>query len=245
MKLKCLIVDDEPLAQRVVEKYIADIPNLEVAGKCNNAMEAMNALYKSNIDLMFLDVNMPKISGLDFLKTLKKPPHVIITTAYRDYAVEGFELDVVDYLKKPFSFGRFMAAVSKVQSKIQNEQAVSLQGFVLENNVRQQIEESFIFVKVEKISYKVNIKEILYVESIGDYLKIFTVKKVYLTYQTLKKLETILPSRHFPRVHKSYIVAVSKINNIEGNRISINDIFVPIGRIYKKDFMELIQSFSE
>lgn len=245
MKLRCLIVDDEPLAQRVVEKYIADIPNLEVAGKCNNAMEAMNALYKSNIDLMFLDVNMPKISGLDFLKTLKKPPHVIITTAYRDYAVEGFELDVVDYLKKPFSFGRFMAAVSKVQSKIQNEQAASLQGFVLENNVRQQIEESFIFVKVEKISYKVNIKEILYVESIGDYLKIFTAKKVYLSYQTLKKLETILPSRHFPRVHKSYMVAVSKINNIEGNRISINEIFVPIGRNYKKDFMELIQSFSE
>ncbi len=161
MKLRCLIVDDEPLAQRVVEKYIADIPNLEVAGKCNNAMEAMNALYKSNIDLMFLDVNMPKISGLDFLKTLKKPPHVIITTAYRDYAVEGFELDVVDYLKKPFSFNRFMAAISKVQSKIQNEQAVNSQGFVLENNVRQQIEESFIFVKMDKISYKLNIKDIL------------------------------------------------------------------------------------
>jgi len=242
MKLNCLIVDDEELAQRVVEKYVADVSSLNLIKKCNNALEAMEAMQEQSVDLLFLDINMPKISGLNFLRGLKNPPMVIITTAYREYALEGFELDVIDYLKKPFSFERFFNAVNKAIDKAKSQKP-NTESFVLKPETRQQIDESFIFVKSEKITYKVDYKDILYIESVGDYIKIITPEKVVITYQTLKHMEDLLPQKHFPRVHKSFIISVSKINNIEGNMIKIGDTTIPIGRTYKNDFMELINSF--
>ncbi len=243
MKLKCLIVDDEELAQRVVEKYIADIEELEVVKKCGSAMEAGTALRYQNIDLIFLDINMPKISGLSFLQSLKNPPMVIITTAYREYALEGFELDVIDYLKKPFSFERFYSAVNKAISKFQLMEN-SHGKYLLQPEIRQQIDESFIFIKTDKVTWKVDYKEILYIESEGDYVKIITAEKVLIAHQSLKQLETILPERYFPRVHKSFIVAVSKISSIEGNMIKIGKTVIPLGRNYRTLFLKLIDGFS-
>ncbi len=243
MTINCLIVDDEELAQRVVERYIADIPELNIVEKCDSAMEAAGVLRKKDVDLIFLDINMPKINGLSFLKTLKKPPMVIITTAYREYAVEGFELDVVDYLKKSFSFERFFTAVNKVFDRMQ-AQLPKKDAYILQSEVRQQIDESFIFIKSDKITYKIDYKDILYIESVGDYVKIITIKKVFMPYQSLKHLESILPNKHFPRVHKSFMVSISKINSIEGNMIKINDSVIPIGRSYRSDFMQIIKDLS-
>ena len=242
MKIKCLIVDDETLAQKVIEKYVADIASLEVVGKAKNAMQALEVLNNKDVDLMFLDINMPKMSGLSFLRTLKNPPIIIITTAYREYAYEGFELDVIDYLNKPFSFERFLKAINKVQEKMKASSGAS--NYVLDEPARQQIDESFIFVKSEKTTYKINLKDILFIESVGDYVKIYTQDKVIMTYQTLKKLETMLSATHFPRVHKSYIVSISKINSFEGNQINIADQMIPIGRNYKQNFNQLIESYS-
>ncbi len=242
MKIKCLIVDDETLAQKVIEKYVADISSIEIVGKAKNAMQAMDILNEKEVDLIFLDINMPKMSGLSFLRTLKNPPMIIITTAYREYAYEGFELDVIDYLNKPFSFERFLKAINKVQEKMKSSNSKS--NYVLDESSRQQIDESFIFVKSEKTTYKVNLKDILFFESVGDYVKIYTQDKVIMTYQTLKKLESMLSATHFPRVHKSYIVSISKINSFEGNQININDQNIPIGRNYKQGFNDLIETFS-
>lgn len=243
MKINCLIVDDEELAQRLVEKYVADIPELNLIAKCDNAMEASSALRQNDIDLIFLDINMPKISGLNFLKGLKNPPMVIIATAYREYAVEGFELDVVDYLNKPFSFDRFFRAVNKVIDKMQLQKSKH-DNYILQPEIRRQIDESFIFIKSDKITYKIDYKDILYIESVGDYVKIITAEKVTMAYQSLKHLETLLPSKYFPRVHKSFMVSVSKINSIEGNMIKIGETVVPIGRSYKLNFTNIIESFS-
>lgn len=242
MNLNCLIVDDEELAQRVVEKYVKEIDALHLVGKCKNAMETMKVLHNEKIDLMFLDINMPKISGLSFLRNLKNPPMVIITTAYREYALEGYELDVVDYLKKPFSFERFFVAVNKALEKA-HQTKKGADNFVLRPDMRQQIDESFIFIKSEKVTYRIDYRDILYIESVGDYVKIITNEKVIMAYQSLKYLESVLPDNFFPRVHKSFIVSISKINSIEGNMIKIGDTTIPIGRSYKSDFTDLINVF--
>ncbi len=243
MEIRCLIIDDEPPAQRVLEKYISEMPGLKVEGKCNNAFEAIELLHSKSIDLMFLDINMPKMSGLSFLQTLKNPPLVIITTAYREYAVEGFELDVIDYLKKPISFERFMKAVNKAMERLKPTANAS-SSFVISESSRQQIDEAFIFVKDDKISYRVDLKDIYYVEAVGDYAKIVTSKKVYVTCQTMKKMESILPSNRFPRVHKSYIIAISKINSIEGNILNISGTQISVGQTYRKAFFDLIDSLN-
>ena len=241
MELRCIIVDDEPPAQRVLEKYISDMPGLKLEAKCSNAFEAMEALQNKCIDLMFLDINMPKMTGLSLLQTLKNPPMVIITTAYREYAMEGFELDVIDYLKKPIPFERFVKAVNKAMERKVTPPTPS---FVINENSRQQLDESFIFIKDDKITYRIDLKDIFYIEAIGDYAKIITSKKTYVTCQTMKKMETLLPTNRFPRVHKSYIISVSKINSMEGNILNINNTQVPIGQTYRKAFFELIDSLN-
>jgi DNA-binding LytR/AlgR family response regulator len=240
MDLKCIIVDDEPPALRVLEKYITDMPGLRLEAKCCSAFEAMEALQKKPIDIMFLDINMPKMTGLSFLQTIKNPPLVIITTAYREYAMEGFELDVVDYLKKPISFERFAKSVNKAIER----KTPSQQSYVINETSRQQIEESFIFIKDDKVTYRVDLSDIHYIEAVGDYAKIITSKKVYITCQTMKKMETMLPSNRFPRVHKSYIIAISKINSIEGNVLNINNIHIPVGQTYRKNFFNLIDTLN-
>jgi DNA-binding LytR/AlgR family response regulator len=240
-KIKCLIVDDEPLAQRIIEKYAEDIPTIEIAGKCANAFEAMQALNDMQIDLLFLDINMPKLSGINFLKTLKNPPLTIITTAYSEFALEGYELDVLDYLKKPFSFERFLKAVQKAQERMKESAKETIVHEVVTSHNR---EENFIFVKSNKKTYKVNISDVFYIEALGDYVKIHTTDKIIITYQSMKKIEALLPSASFTRIHKSFIVAISKIKSIEGNMVEIKDEKLPIGSNYKQEFQNIIDKSS-
>jgi DNA-binding LytR/AlgR family response regulator len=237
MKIRFLIVDDEPLAQRVLEKHAADVPWLEFAGKCGNALDAMNFLHESPVDLMFLDINMPTLSGMDLLKTLKKPPLVIITTAYPEHALEGYEWNVLDYLVKPVSFERFLKAAEKAQ-----EMVLSKRQRTVPHAVPAKGEDPFIFIKSSKKTFKVNLDSILYIEALGDYVKVFTAEKMIVTYQSLKNIETLLPPRTFPRIHKSFIISLPKVEVIEGNHVKIRDRMIPIGTNYKADFEKLIVS---
>ncbi|MCX6269063.1 MAG: LytTR family DNA-binding domain-containing protein [Bacteroidetes bacterium] len=237
MNIKCLIIDDEPLAQRVVERYAENVPFLEIIQKCNSAVEAIDVLHNRQVDLLFLDINMPRLSGMDFLKTLKNPPFVIITTAYAEFAIQGYELDVVDYLMKPFAFDRFYMAIQKVEELIKGRE----QRHVDSKEVEKQ-EDTFIFIKSSKKTYKVNLDDILYIEALGDYVKIFTTEKMVVSYQSLKNIEILLPSTAFPRIHKSFIIALSRIDLIEGNHVKIKDRLIPIGTNYKGDFEKLIKS---
>jgi len=247
--IKCIIIDDEPLAQRVIEKFLEDLPNFEVMAKCNNAFEAMDEVNSHNIDLMFLDINMPKLSGLSFLKTLKNPPLVIITTAYSEYAMEGYELDVVDYLKKPFSFERFLKAVQKVQDRLKNMEHHNVipdeDLTALPIEIAPEINATnFIFVKANKKNYKVDIDDIYYIEALGDYIKIHTSNSVLVTYQSMKRIESILPSNIFVRIHKSYIVSVNKIKSVEGNMVEVKNEKITIGNSYKQIFQDFVDQHS-
>ncbi|MFA8432960.1 MAG: LytR/AlgR family response regulator transcription factor [Marinifilaceae bacterium] len=235
MKLKCLVVDDEPLAQRVVEKYVGEIPFLEMVGKCSDAFEAMESLQELDVDLIFLDINMPRLSGINFLKTLKNPPLVIITTAYTEYALEGYELNVLDYLKKPFSFERFLLAAQKAQEKL-------MMGSKSVPNVDTAEGLEYIFVKSNKKTFNVNLDSIVYIEALGDYVKIYTTEGHIVTYQSLKGIEKLLPSKRFYRIHKSYIVSLSRIKSIEGNMVNMPNATLPIGNNYKQGFFQKIHS---
>jgi DNA-binding LytR/AlgR family response regulator len=236
MKINCLIIEDEPLAQRVIERYAENLPFLEIIAKSNNAVEAIEVLHDRYIDLIFLDINMPKLNGLDFLKTLKNPPLVIVTTAYAEYAIQGYELDVVDYLMKPFSFERFYKAVQKAEEILKSKE-ISPPAIVEQGKP----EDGFIFIKSSKKTYKVNLNEILYIEALGDYVKIFTLNKMIVSYQSLKNIETLLPPRQFPRIHKSFIISLAKIELIEGSQVKIKDRMIPIGTNFKTDFERLIK----
>ena len=238
MKIRSLIIDDEPLAQRVIEKYALDIPFLEIVGKCNQAVEAIEFLHQKQIDLLFLDINMPKLSGIDFLKTMKHPPLVIITTAYAEFALEGYELDVVDYLMKPFAFDRFVKAVHKAQDMLTTKMAPEVQ----QGAPDQTKEDQFIFVKSGKKTYKVNLNDLMYVEALGDYVKIYTHERMIVSYQSLKNIETILPPNRFPRIHKSYVISLAKVELIEGNQVRIGEKYIPIGSNYKMEFEKLVRS---
>jgi DNA-binding LytR/AlgR family response regulator len=237
MKIRCLIIDDEPLAQRVVERYAENIPFLEIVQKCNSAVEAIDVLHNHEVDLLFLDINMPRLSGMEFLKTLKNPPLVIITTAYAEYAIQGYELDVVDYLMKPFAFDRFYKAIQKAEELIKGKDQRNSE--VKESDKQ---EDTFIFIKSSKKTFKVNLGEILYIEALGDYVKIYTTEKMIISYQSLKNIETLLPSSSFPRIHKSFIIALSRIDLIEGNHVKIKDRLIPIGTNFKGEFEKLIKS---
>jgi DNA-binding LytR/AlgR family response regulator len=237
MKIRFLIVDDEPLARRVLEKLAAEVPYLELAGHCGNALDAINFLHEHTVDLMFLDINMPRLSGMDMLKALKKPPLVIITTAYPEFALEGYEWNVLDYLVKPISFERFLKAVEKAQETLLSKQVKASR-----TAVTPKAEDTFIFIKSSKKTYKVNFDNILYIEALGDYVKVFTNDRMIVTYQSLKNIETLLPPKSFPRIHKSFIISLSKVELIEGNQVKIKDRMIPVGTNYKSDFEKLIVS---
>lgn len=219
----CLIVDDEPSAQEVLKQYIADTPQLSLKGCCEDALAASEFLAKEDVDLLFLDVNMPKLSGISFLKSRSEVPPVILTTAYDDYALEGYELDVLDYLLKPFSFERFLKAVQKLEkhSSLPAE------------------DHSVLTIRADKKTYRIAVEDIQYVESAGDYVTIHTTERRLTTHETLKNMESKLPAEHFIRVHKSYIIALPNIEYLEGNSIKVGDQFIPIGTTYReavKDF---------
>lgn len=230
--IKAIIVDDEPLALDVLETYIQQLPNIELVQKCSNAIEANEALKNNDIDLMFLDIQMPQITGVEFLKSLNNPPKVIFTTAYPDYAIEGFELNASDYLLKPISMDRFMKAVNRVNQEIELEQ-----GDTADN-------EDFFFVKADKKLIKVMFNDILYVEGLKDYVIIKRNDSRIITLQTMKSLEAKLPSSMFKRIHRSYIVNLNKINAVMGNMIEISEKgekkHIPIGKNYRDQLLEII-----
>jgi DNA-binding LytR/AlgR family response regulator len=238
MKIRCLIIDDEPLAHRVIERYAENISFLEIVAKCFNAIEAIEVMHNQSVDLLFLDINMPKLSGMEFLKTLKNPPLVIITTAYAEYAIQGYEMDVVDYLMKPFAFDRFFRAIQKAEDILRSREVPALH----ESKEQSGAEEEYIFIKSSKKTYKVNLGEILYIEALGDYVKIYTADRMIVSYQSLKNIETMLPARTFPRIHKSFIISLPKIDLIEGNHVKIKDRLIPVGTNYKAEFDKLIRS---
>ncbi|MGL1888818.1 MAG: LytTR family DNA-binding domain-containing protein [Reichenbachiella sp.] len=230
MKTKCILVDDEPLALEILESYVEKIDCLEIVGQFRNAIKAFNFLQEGNeVDLIFLDIQMPKLTGIEFLKTLKNPPQVIFTTAYRDYALEGFELEVLDYMLKPISFDRFMKGVSKFQS--------TFQPVLTEPTVDNEVD-TFIFFKSDKKNIKVLLKDILYIESVKDYVKIKTADKEVVTHQKISELETKLPQGEFARIHRSFIVNIPKIESYSATEIELNEESIPIGRNYKIEVME-------
>ncbi|WP_405266165.1 LytR/AlgR family response regulator transcription factor [Cellulophaga sp. Ld12] len=232
MMLQCIIADDEPIARQIIETYIQQIPNLSLVASCKDAFEVMQVLVEQHVDILFLDINMPKLSGLSLLKTLQVKPSVILTTAYSEYALEGFELAVTDYLLKPFSLERFIQATQKVQQK-----TIDISPMIA---IEEKEEAQTIFVKSDKQIIKINFDEIAYIEAYGNYIKIFTTKMI-LTPQTLTEFLTKLPQQ-FVRIHKSFVVNFEKIKVIEGNLIHLNEtVKLPIGKSFKKDVLERIQ----
>lgn len=229
MKINCIVVDDEPASREILEKYIEDSPNLNLVKSCRNAFEANDIINNQNIRLIFLDINMPKLSGMKFYKSLTNPPFVIFTTAYPEYAVEGFEVNAVDYLLKPFPFERFLKAVNKATETIINKNYET-------NNP------DFILLKADKKIHRVILNDIFYLESIGDYVKVHFGTKCIIVHDTFQNLLSQLPSNQFIQVHKSYAISLSKFETIEGNMIKVGDKNIPIGHTYKNEFLNQIGS---
>lgn len=225
------IIDDEPIAHRIIEGYCENLPYLEKKGNCYNAFEAMQLLNKISVDLIFLDINMPKISGFDLLKTIINPPKVIVTSAHQEFALEGYELNISDYLLKPFSLDRFMKAINKaITSKKEMESISKIEPTKF----------SF-FLKGNKKMHQVHAEEILYIEAFGNYTKVYFENEMIVSHEKISSFEELLPAENFLRIHKSFIVATSKIKLIEGNRISIGEYQVPIGQTYKMSLKRLFK----
>lgn len=220
-KLKCVVVDDEPMAREIIETYIAKTPNLELTASCKNAGEAILFAQENEVDLFFLDINMPEISGLSLAKIIFKKSQIIFTTAYREYAIDGFNLNIVDYLLKPIGFDRFLQAIQKV---------VVLE--IAENN------NAFMFVRSDRKMVKIDFNSILYIESLSDYLKIFTTEKTIVIRETISSLEEKLPPKNFIRIHRSFIVSLKNISSYTNEFIEINQKALPVSRSYKESVLQ-------
>lgn len=229
MKLHSLLVDDEPPALKVLESHISHISGIEIIAKCSNAIEAINVLHRRTVDVMFLDIKMPKIIGTQFLRSLSRPPKVVFVTAYRDYAVEGYELDAVDYLVKPVSFERFLKAIDKLKRSMGQEG-------VIETKMYKANPDAFIYLKVDRVMQKIFVNEILYIESWKDYVKLFfTNGKHLLVKQPISAIENLLSEHKFLRVHRSYIVSLNKISGYSNTLLQLGSTEVPVGRLYKQN----------
>ncbi len=228
MKYLCLIIDDEPIARNLLSDYIKHCPQLELSGICKNAYEATEMLSETSIDLIFLDINMPQISGIQFYKSLSNPPYVIFTTAYSEYAVEGFELDAIDYLLKPFPLERFIKAVNKAVEIIQQKQHVSRS-------------KSFLLFRADRKVYRIAVDEVSRIQAIGDYVKIFFSGKFILVHEPLKTVLAKFPDATFVQVHKSHAVALPKIEMVDGNTIKVSGDSVPVGQSFKQSFFSRLK----
>jgi DNA-binding LytR/AlgR family response regulator len=235
--IRCLVVDDEPLALHILEDYISKIPFLQLVKATTNPIEALTLVQTGDVDLVFLDVQMPELTGIQFLKISNGRAKVILTTAYPQYALEGYELDVVDYLLKPIAFDRFFKSVQKAQTIIQPVAKPTQAEPVQQDD----FSTDFIFVKTEHKIQKVYLHDILFIEGLKDYISIFTPAERIITLQGMKKMEDALPEKHFIRVHKSYIVALNKIDSIERSRIQIGDKIIPVGDTYRDEFFRIIE----
>ena len=235
MKIRCLLIDDEPPALQVLQSHIDQISGLEIVGKCGNAVEAIDLLHNKTVDVMFLDIKMPKIIGTEFIRNLSHPPKVIFVTAYREYAVEGFELDAVDYLVKPVSFERFLKAIDRLRRSSGNET-------VRERKLYKPNPDAFIYLKIDRIRQKIFIEDILYIESWKDYVQIhFTNQKNLLIKQTISAIENLLSDHMFLRVHRSYIVSLNKISGYNSSSLRLGATEIPVGRLYKQNVSRQLQ----
>jgi DNA-binding LytR/AlgR family response regulator len=232
MSLRCIIVDDEPLAIEILESYVAKVDQLQLVSTFRNAVSAFTFLQQNQVDLIFLDIQMPKLSGIDFLKTLKDPPKVIFTTAFRDYAIQGFELEIVDYLLKPIPFDRFLKAVAKVLHQPSTPSPAPQKHDGLGDN--------YVYFKVDKKMIKTKMADVLYIESIKDYVKVKTQEKEIVTQQKISYLEESLPREQFLRIHRSFIVNLEKIDAYSATDVEIGKHSIPIGRNYKNDVMKIL-----
>ncbi len=239
-KIKCIIVDDEPLAIDVIKNHLEHFYDIEIVAECSNAHEAGIFLRNNKIDLIFLDIEMPKISGFDFLASLKNHPKIIIVTAYRNYALKGYEYDIVDYLLKPVSFKRFYLAINKFykQNKINK---IEIKNDKKNNNITN----DFIYVNEDKTIHKFFLKDITYIESYKEYVKIHSNKKSILTKLSIGKIDQKLKKKGFVRIHKSFIASISKINSFNARTVTINEQKIPIGRTYKKSVMDILKFDSD
>ena len=236
MKIRCLLVDDEPLALEVLQSHISNCSGLEVAGICKNALEALDILHEKQVDLIFLDIKMPTLLGTELLKSLSNPPKVIFVTAYREFAMDGYELDAIDYLLKPVSFERFLKAVSKVKRLMGHD-------YILQAEESKKNPVAFVYMKVDKSMQKVFVNEILYVESRRDYVKIFLATgKSLLAKQSISSTINLLSEESFLRVHRSFLVSLNKITGYNNNDIQLGSIEIPIGKLYKQQVMEAVNS---
>jgi len=229
-KLRCIIVDDEPVARKILEEFTEQVPYLEMAGKFENALKAETFLQNNKVDIMFLDIEMPKLTGLQYLKASVVQPLVILTTAFPQYALEGYELDIIDYLLKPFAFSRFLKAVQKARDFTEMKNAG------LPANTA-----SYIFVRSDKRIEKVELADIFYIESLGNYVSICTEHKKIIAYLTLKSIESQLPSAEFIKIHQSFIVSLSRINAIDGSQVILKNKELPISRNYRDNVMQLVE----
>jgi two-component system, LytTR family, response regulator len=235
-KINCLVIDDEPPARDVLKKYIEEVELLHLAGECSNAVETLSFLQNNSVDLLFLDIKMPHILGTNFLRTLKNPPKVIFTTAYRKYAVEGFDLNAVDFLLKPISFERFLQAVNKIMQLNINVTAIT-------NPLNESLPDQshpFLYFRADRKMVKVFLEDILFIESLKDYIKVVTTTKVIISKQSISSLDEMLPKDAFVRVHRSYIIAVDKIDSYNTDTIEIGKKEIPIGRLFRRDVTKII-----
>lgn len=235
--IRCLVVDDEELARTLLGNYIGRMPFLDQVGSCANPLEAMQVLQQEPVDLLFLDIQMPELTGVEFLRTLSRKPAVILTTAYAEYAVEGYALDVTDYLLKPFSFERFVQAVNKA--------AVLLQAKSAQRNEPASVADpgngkDYILVKADHKVHRLKLGDILYIQSMREYAAFYTVSGRILSLNSLKNLEETLPAERFIRIHKSYIVAIDKINTLEGNMVQVDKVQLPVGANYKEEVVKRV-----
>ncbi|MCD0465842.1 DNA-binding response regulator [Flavobacterium cupreum] len=226
MKIKCVLIDDEPLAIKVLQNYFSNFTDFEVIGTFNNSLEALDFINSTAVDAVFLDINMPMMTGFELISLIETKTKVIITTAFREFAAESYDLDVLDYLVKPIPLPRFIKCINKITTE-----------FNVKNNIKVETTkgDSHIFIKVDKKMMKINIEEILFVEGMKEYIKVVTPDKTYITHKSLTSLSEELPADRFLRIHKSYVIALNKVKSIEGNRIQIQSYTIPIGRNYSKE----------
>jgi DNA-binding LytR/AlgR family response regulator len=235
--IRCLIIDDEPPAREIIRRYVQEIPTLQLMGECANAIQALTALQQHPVDLLFLDIRMPQLNGTDFIKTLKNPPKVIFTTAFSEYALEGYELDVVDYLMKPIRFDRFLKAVNK---------AYPVTGSALKpvapTIIEEKKNESFVYFRADRKMVKVMLDEILYIESMKDYIKVNTVQGVIITKQSISSVEAMLPEKLFVRTHRSFIVSINKIKSFTNELVEVDKTDIPIGKLFRNGVMKVFST---
>src|SRR6187397_2509148 len=235
IQIKCIIVDDEPMARDVIRRYIEKVPTLKLVGEFGNAIDATVFLQEHMVDMIFLDIKMPQLSGTEFVRSLRNVPKIIFTTAHREFAHEGFELDVIDYLLKPIRFDRFLRAVNKAFP--QKQQEIATHGLIITEESKTAT--SFIYLRVDRKMIRVLLNDILYIESDKDYVKVFTEKGFIITRQTISSVEVMLPESQFIRIHRSYIISLTKIKSFTAETVEIGNKEFPIGKLYRNNFLKL------